>query len=137
MKKLLFMYGICSISFFSCKKESSNSSNPTPSATSLSGIFEREIYSGTDSAATIRFLPKETKAYEVKLVTPVGEFPYVSGTYSVTGNQITFVSAICPSEDGKYNFNQTSTQLTFSKIVDNCISGEPRSFLISGHWAKK
>lgn len=139
MKKQLFLLSLLISTITACKKSSDSSSNsiPTPSGTTLSGTFEREIYSGTDSASIIRFLPKENKTYDVKIMIMGSEQPFVSGTYAISGSQITFLSTICPSMEGKYNFAQSSSQLTFATVSDNCTSGEKRSFLISGNWTKK
>lgn len=138
MRKISLLLALAALNLWACKKSSdSNGTNPTPASTTLSGTFEREIYSGTDSASTIRFIPNTDKTYSVKMIVMGSEYPFVSGTYSISGSQITFLSTICPSLEGKYNFTQTSSQINFTTVSDNCVSGKNRSFLISGNWAKK
>jgi hypothetical protein len=64
-------------------------------------------------------------------------YPYVSGSYSVSGSQITFTGTTCANIPGKYNFSVSGTKLSFTLVSDACVSGQPRSVIVVGDWTKK
>ena len=67
-----------------------------------------------------------------------------SGTYTAVGNEVDFTenssSSNCPGIVGKYSFNATTANVTFSLISDLCstvtIAGD-RSTLVVGVWTRQ
>ena len=58
----------------------------------------------------------------------------VSGTYTLSGAEITFIDDDCGEDEGNYSYSTSNDKLTFSLIADNC---EGRSELVPGTWTKK
>ena len=110
------------VAFWGCDDNSTG-----PSGSSIIGSWEKQI---EEIMLTVSFLDNGT------FTTTAVEGDGVSGTYTLSGDEITFIDDVCGEDiEGNYIYSIGNDKLTFSLIEDNCEENRPE--VISGTWTKK
>ena len=124
-KTIIFALILGLFSFWGCDDNSTE-----PKGDSIIGSWEK-LVENLGGMVTLSFLDNGTYT---AVFTGENEAS-VSGTYTLSGDEITFMGdSDCPEIEGKYKYSIDNDRLTFSLIADDC---EGRNEAIPGTWTKK
>ncbi len=135
MKKIFFLSIFASIILLmglsNCSKKDDNTN-------SLVADWMKTDSSGT---TTYHFVVSSNGSYSGGIDIGSGYTPAVWGTYTNTASTITITDTAgggssCIGVPGTYNYSISGNHLVLTVSSDACVTGTPRSSLVSGTWTK-